>query len=44
MKRAILAALLSLTISMPIHAAEIPVDTEEQISEEISEGEKELLA
>lgn len=44
MKKAILAALLALSISMPIHAGEIPVDSPEQIEEEISEGEKELLA
>lgn len=44
MKRAVLAMLTALSISMPIHAAEIPVDTVEQIEEEISEGEKELLA
>ena len=44
MKKAILAALLAISISTPIHAAEIPVDTEKQIEEEISEGEKELLA
>lgn len=49
MKRAILAALLSLTISMPIHAADpemmyiTPVG-EEEIAEQIEEGEKELLA
>ena len=44
MKKAILAALLAISISTPIHAAEIPVDTEKQIEAEISEGEKELLA
>lgn len=49
MKRAFLAALLSLTISMPIHAADpemmyiTPVG-EEEIAEQIEEGEKELLA
>lgn len=44
MRKAILATLVALAISTPIHAAEIPVDTPEQIEEEISEGEKELLA
>ena len=49
-KLALITLLTAASIAMPIHAADpelfsiVPVDTEEQIAEEISEGELELLA
>lgn len=50
MKKAFLSLLLAISISLPINAAEpdamsiVRIDTDEQIEEEITEGELELLA